>query len=302
MNISQLEYFLAASRTLNFTQAANQMFTSRQNLSHAIRYLEKELGVRLFAQEGNSLVLTVAGHETARRAQKILDEIVSLKEAFQSDEGKEHQHLKVALGQNSINCAPYDLPSALKDYDWDVSLSEYSCKQCYEAVIEDRADLALIDCMERDFPACESSVILSNRFYLLASKDSALAEQSTIRLVDLSRHRIVLLPDYEFQLRPFIDACLARGVNFRSFDVISNIGFMLMTVRNEDAVGIGSAAFEENTPPGTRLIGISDFKAPMNLYAVHKKSSPNAASARRLISHIQENLHADKIFRTQPAQ
>lgn len=294
MNISQLEYFLAASRTLNFTQAASQMFTSRQNLSHAIRHLEKELGVQLFTQEGNALVLTVAGHETARRAQKVLDEIASLKEAFQPDEGIDRQPLKVALGQNNMNCAPYDLPSALEDYDWDVSLSEYSCKQCYEAVLENRADLALIDCMERDFPDCESNVILSNKFYLLASKDSALSKQNTIRLVDLSGHRIVLLPDYEFQLRPFIDACLARGMSSHSFDVISSIGFMLMTVRNEDAVGIGSAAFEKNTPPGTKLIGISDFKVPMNLYAVHKKSSPNAASARRFISHIQDDLHADK--------
>ena len=47
MTIHQIECFLEAARTLNFTEAANHLYISQQGLSRQIASLEKELELRL---------------------------------------------------------------------------------------------------------------------------------------------------------------------------------------------------------------------------------------------------------------
>ena len=51
MTIHQIECFLEAARTLNFTEAANHLYISQQGLSRQIASLEKELELRLFDRD-----------------------------------------------------------------------------------------------------------------------------------------------------------------------------------------------------------------------------------------------------------
>ena len=48
MTIHQIECFLEAAKTLNFTEAASRLYISQQGLSRQIASLEKELELRLF--------------------------------------------------------------------------------------------------------------------------------------------------------------------------------------------------------------------------------------------------------------
>ena len=48
MTIHQIECFLEAAETLNFTEAASRLYISQQGLSRQIASLEKELELRLF--------------------------------------------------------------------------------------------------------------------------------------------------------------------------------------------------------------------------------------------------------------
>ncbi len=61
MNLSQIQYFLAASDTLNFTAAAKSLYISQPALSKQIKLLEAELGVMLFCREKGKVRLTRAG-------------------------------------------------------------------------------------------------------------------------------------------------------------------------------------------------------------------------------------------------
>ena len=49
MNTIQLECFLAVGRHLNFSKAAEEIKISQPAVSHQIRSLEEELGVKLFS-------------------------------------------------------------------------------------------------------------------------------------------------------------------------------------------------------------------------------------------------------------
>ena len=75
MTIHQIECFLEAARTLNFTEAANHLYISQQELSRQIASLEKELELRLFDRTTRDVRLTRSGELLLWRWKDIPKEI-----------------------------------------------------------------------------------------------------------------------------------------------------------------------------------------------------------------------------------
>src|ERR1700720_4875952 len=57
-SLNGLRAFEAAARHLSFTVAASELNVTQTAISHQIRRLEEELGIRLFMRQNRSLVLT----------------------------------------------------------------------------------------------------------------------------------------------------------------------------------------------------------------------------------------------------
>ena len=61
MTSTQIRYFIAAVRKMNFSDAADSLYVSQPALSRAIGNLEEELGFKLFERNNNILKLTEGG-------------------------------------------------------------------------------------------------------------------------------------------------------------------------------------------------------------------------------------------------
>lgn len=61
MNFTQINYFLTAGRTLNFTDAAKELYISQPALSKQIVAMENELNMMLFIRDNKKVRLTPAG-------------------------------------------------------------------------------------------------------------------------------------------------------------------------------------------------------------------------------------------------
>src|ERR1700742_2114715 len=57
-SLNGLRAFEAAARHLSFTQAASELNVTQTAISHQIRRLEEELGIRLFVRKNRALALT----------------------------------------------------------------------------------------------------------------------------------------------------------------------------------------------------------------------------------------------------
>ena len=79
MNLNQLEYFCAAVRYGNITQAAKKLFVTQPTISGAIRELEREFSVSLFSHTRNKLVLSEDGQRFYERAELLLREVETAK-------------------------------------------------------------------------------------------------------------------------------------------------------------------------------------------------------------------------------
>src|SRR5690606_11663634 len=75
MELRHLRYFAALAETLNFTRAASKCHVTQSTLSHQIKQMEEELGVRLFDRVGKRVIITEAGDAFLSRIQPALDQI-----------------------------------------------------------------------------------------------------------------------------------------------------------------------------------------------------------------------------------
>lgn len=72
MELRVLNYFLTVAREESFTKAADVLHVTQPTLSRQIAGLEQELGVKLFARRGRSVILTDAGMLLRNRAREIV--------------------------------------------------------------------------------------------------------------------------------------------------------------------------------------------------------------------------------------
>ena len=80
MTIEQLFHFTEVYRQRSITQAAANLYVSRQALSLSVKKLEEEFGAALFTRLANGVEPTKAGQEFYRSAQAVLSELSALRQ------------------------------------------------------------------------------------------------------------------------------------------------------------------------------------------------------------------------------
>jgi DNA-binding transcriptional LysR family regulator len=80
MEMQQVRYFLAVSRTLNFTRAAEECNVTQPALTRAIKQLEDELGGELIRREGRNSHLTDLGNRMQPLLQQCYDSAIAAKQ------------------------------------------------------------------------------------------------------------------------------------------------------------------------------------------------------------------------------
>ncbi|HUR09154.1 MAG TPA: LysR family transcriptional regulator [Nonomuraea sp.] len=72
MNLQQLRYVVATAEHRTMTDAARSLYIAQPALSRAIRDLERELGMTLFARSGRGVVVTAQGRRVVKLAREAL--------------------------------------------------------------------------------------------------------------------------------------------------------------------------------------------------------------------------------------
>jgi DNA-binding transcriptional LysR family regulator len=81
MTLKQLEVLIALAECRSFSRAAMRMGTTQSAVSHTLRTLEKDLGVRLAERDASSFKITGAGQQLLQRAR----EMAALAEIIQQE-------------------------------------------------------------------------------------------------------------------------------------------------------------------------------------------------------------------------
>src|SRR6266566_8006785 len=96
MEMHQIRYFLAVTRTLNFTRAADECNVTQPSLTRAIKQLEAELGGDLFRRERPAAQLTELGQRMQPLLKQCYEAAVGARSLASSFKGGKVGTLRIA--------------------------------------------------------------------------------------------------------------------------------------------------------------------------------------------------------------
>ncbi len=253
-SLKQLKVFVTVAQEKSFSRAGERIGLSQSAVSHSVKELENHTGVRLLDRTTREVVLTDAGQQLSLRLERLLDELNSTLR----DTGRMGQQLsgkvRVAASQTiSAHLIPQCIAESHRRYpDIQFVLHDRPQQWVMESIRQGDVDFGIvIDPGPVGDLQCEA--ILSEPFFLLCHRDSALAVEDYVPWQALQGAKLVL-QDYASGSRPLIDAALAR--NGIQANIVQEIGHPA-TLFPMVAAGIGISilpALALPLPEGSPLV------------------------------------------------
>lgn len=252
-SLRQLRVFVTVAQARSFSRAGEIIGLSQSAVSHSVKELETQTGVKLLDRTTREVVLTEAGQQLAMRLERLLDELHSTLR----DVGRLGQQrsgtVRVAASQTiSAHLIPQCIAESNHRYpDIDFVLHDRPQQWVLESIRQGDVDFGIvIDPGAVSDLECE--VVLSEPFLLLCRDDDPLASLPQVAWQALQGANLVL-QDYASGSRPLIDAALAaQGVKATIVQEIGHPATLFPMV--EAGIGISVLpALALPLPQGSRL-------------------------------------------------
>lgn len=138
-DFNDLLWFLAVAKERSFTKAAAKLGIAQSTLSHTIKRLEAQMGIRLLARTTRNVALTEAGERLRESLAPRIDEIEADIAALMSFRDKPSGTIRITLSDHALESVVWPkLQPTLKAYP-DVRL-ELSLDTGFRNIVEDGFD------------------------------------------------------------------------------------------------------------------------------------------------------------------
>jgi DNA-binding transcriptional LysR family regulator len=193
LNTNQLNVFLAAAETLNFTKAALRLQVTQPSVSQQIQALEEHIGQPLFLRTGKTVELTDAGLVLLPLAREMVFLTTHIEETMASFKGEMHGHLIIAC---STSTGRYLLPRLLANFHNQFPQVKATCQitsqdRALQLLTERKAHLALVSNHDL-LPEIEFHKVIDEKINLIAHPDHPWARHGEISLEQLSEAEFIL--------------------------------------------------------------------------------------------------------------
>lgn len=207
MELRHLRYFVALAECLSFTRAAERVHVTQSTLSHQIRQLEEELGRDLFERIGKRVVLTEAGETFLAYAAKALREVdQGLSDLSRSAEALSGEVRIGATGTFNIGFVPECLALFLqRNPTVKVSVEELSGDLIAQKLVDASLDVG-IAYQPSDATRLWFEPLYTEEMVLVVGTSHPLAQRKRVRMAELHRQSLVLLP-HAFTTRGMLEHC-----------------------------------------------------------------------------------------------
>jgi DNA-binding transcriptional LysR family regulator len=232
LNLHQINVFLIAAETLNFTQAAQRLEMTQPSVSQHIQALEQYFETDLFIRAGRSLELTDAGYTLIQMAREMVYFSNHIEERMRSLKGKVHGHLMVGC---STTTGRYILPRLLADFHLKCPQVRATChvasqERALQMLCSGHVHLAI--CSQPEIcKDVEFRQFATDQIQLIAPLDHPWAQKDHIGVQELLAGEFIL-PDIGTDTHAAVHAALNhQGLSLDQLDA-------LMVLGSTEAIGL----------------------------------------------------------------
>jgi LysR family cyn operon transcriptional activator len=205
MELRQLQYFVKAAETENFTEAASAVYITQSTLSQQIKQLEEELGMLLFDRIGKHVRITEAGSTFLPHARKILNEVQKGKQAITelNNVGTGELNLGVSYAFTSL-LLPVLAPFSSKYPGIRIFITYGNPEELERKLRLAELDMILAFHNESNDRDLEMQLLFSSSIVMVVAKNNPLSKLEKITLHELAKQELIL-PGKGFSSREFLN-------------------------------------------------------------------------------------------------
>ena len=194
MELWQLRTFCEIAESLNFTKASERLNLTQSAVSHQIKALERELGVRLFVRGKRGVKLTDAGRLLAEPARKILDDADAIRQTVVGSEQALIGTVRVAAATQALVFLFAPLFEEFMDAHERIELvfrTTPHTDQTISDILDGVADVGFAS-LAVYAPALDVTEVFNDELFLVVGKKHRLAGKRSAGAAELDNERWVL--------------------------------------------------------------------------------------------------------------
>jgi len=207
MDVSQLRTVIHVAELGSLSKAADRLHIAQPALSRQVRLLEEELGVRLFDRHGRGMVVTNAGQEVLRHAQRIMRELDEIRASVADDDAQLRGHVSIGMPPTVSDILSVPLVSAFQERHPEATLRIVSAYSGYllDWLHRGQVDVAILF-ETRPSRSLRSVHLLEEDLHLIGPPGSELDVDRPVPFPVLEHHKL-LLPSAGHGLRKIVEDC-----------------------------------------------------------------------------------------------
>ena len=290
MELRHLRYFLAVAEELHFARAAERLHIEQSPLSRAIKELEEELGVVLFARTTRSTRLTRTGKLFLEHVRRVLAALEQARDSVKAAANGFHGQLRVAL---SDGVTPSRLPSLLalcrqEEPEVDLRFFEVPLSQQIKGLHDDLYDVGFAQSDDVG-DGITAIPVWSDALMVAVPARHPLLAHKRIPLDELLRYPLVLCnPQVCEGHAKHVERVLRRAdMEPLVAERVASCDLMMALVSAGFAMGLrGEANFAPGRERGVVARPLASRVPPLTTYLLHLDDEPSDVLAR-FIERVQ---------------
>src|SRR5699024_10234040 len=217
VNLRELQYLVALAEHRHFGRAAQSCVVSQSTLSTQIRKLEDELGVNLIERTPRQALLTEIGHDIARRARTVLDEVEQIRSVARRSSDPESGTLRLGIFPT---LGPYLLPHVVPMLHerfprLELLLVEEKTEEVLNRLRSGKLDAGIVALPVHD-DHLQAEFLFEEPFLLAVPQNHPLAARKFLALADLKDQNLLLLEDGHCLRDQALEVCHMAGAGEKS--------------------------------------------------------------------------------------
>ncbi len=253
ITLKQMHYFSAVCRTMNITKAAEELYISQPALSLSLKDMEKDLGVQLFARQGNRLRLTEAGEHLIQEVWPLLRHYEQVNSLLRSEVF--HQSV-LRFGFSSILgsvSAPALIRQFMKDFpEIHLQTTEDHGQNLLHQLEQDQLDIILTGGIygEHEWKNRFDSISTVNAgLSFFVPTGHPLATRDHVTLEEISQEPLIMLDSSFYIAKAIEDLFVSKGLTLRIILRTSQI----YTAEQLIAIGTGAGFLPASSSENRKL-------------------------------------------------
>ncbi|MDC8756446.1 LysR family transcriptional regulator [Janthinobacterium fluminis] len=228
MTFTQLEIFALVAELRGFTAAAAKLAISQSAVSHALKGLERELGVELLVRQQSSVELTEIGRQLLLRTREILGLSEAMRQDVADARGQRRGTLRIgSFGPtSSLKLLPAILDAYQRRYPGiEVRVDEGADHEVTQWILDRRVDVGFVVLPEERF---HTVPLVQDQMMALLPRAHPLAGRAAVTLAELCETPFIMSEaGCAALIEPlFTTAGLTPQVRYRIAQVITILGMV----------------------------------------------------------------------------